>query len=220
MRAGSGEKFGAEYRAEAEEIVEQQPVVIEDSVTDVDYTAFVCGDWGDVRRELHDIDSDSRAGDVQIIAPTVAALGESTGEIASRLDVLQDVCDELRIRSDGEWVRLSVGSSDYESVLRWWTAAGNAGVQLQRAAEKRDVRLWSGVDKDGGRAGIGFEWKEVDGETEWVPADNYDRVCALLEMVMTGELSKNQCAAELDTSPRTITRCIEERPERYGLHLV
>jgi hypothetical protein len=65
-------------------------------------------------------------------------------------------------------------------------------------------------------------WK--DGEI--VPGPNYDEVCATLELVVErmgdpdGEagMSKRKAAAHLETSSRTITRCLEERPERYGLH--
>ena len=48
-------------------------------------------------------------------------------------------------------------------------------------------------------------------------APEYDRVCAVLDMVDAGELSKRKAAERLATSWRSISRALDERPELYGL---
>lgn len=63
-----------------------------------------------------------------------------------------------------------------------------------------------------GPAPLGFE-KENGQLIEGV---NYDTVCAALDMVVKGELSKRQAASELASSRRTINRCLE-RGELYGI---
>ena len=63
-----------------------------------------------------------------------------------------------------------------------------------------------------GPAPLGFE-KE---NGQLIESDNYDTVCATLDMVAKGELSKRQAARELSSSRRTIGRCLE-RNELYGL---
>lgn len=72
--------------------------------------------------------------------------------------------------------------------------------------------------KDGhkwGRAPFGF----VKSDGELTPDENYDQVCATLELVDEGELSKNKAASQLGTSRTTIRRALEDddRRELYGL---
>lgn len=64
-----------------------------------------------------------------------------------------------------------------------------------------------------GPAPLGFE--KDDGEL--VESNVYDRVCATLDMVAKGDLSKRKAASELDTSWPTIRRALDNRPELYGL---
>lgn len=49
-----------------------------------------------------------------------------------------------------------------------------------------------------------------------IEGPRYDTVCATLEMVVKGEISKRQAAKELSSSRRTINRCLE-RNELYGI---
>lgn len=58
-------------------------------------------------------------------------------------------------------------------------------------------------------------FEKDDGEL--VEADDYDRVCATLDMVAKGDLSKRKTADELDTSRPTIRRSLDDRPKLYGL---
>jgi hypothetical protein len=148
-----------------------------------------------------------------ILIPSLASFGSTAGEIAERLAPVGDVASSILVCVNDDWVRVR----DIYGFLFGVKAAGSAGMRLQRETTKDDIRRWASVDKTGGRAGLGFTWVEVGGETEWVPGDDYERVVSVLEMVRDGEMSKRQAAAELDTSPRTITRAIEERPDRYGL---
>jgi len=62
-----------------------------------------------------------------------------------------------------------------------------------------------------GRPPLGFE--KEDGSL--IEGENYDRVCAILDMVAKGNLSKRKAASELDTSRSTITRSLD-RGELYG----
>ncbi|MWV64484.1 resolvase [Halorubrum sp. JWXQ-INN 858] len=58
-----------------------------------------------------------------------------------------------------------------------------------------------GFEKDGGRL---------------IEGSNYDRVCAVLDMVQKEDLSKRKAAMKLDTSRTTVTRALE-RNQLYGL---
>lgn len=56
-----------------------------------------------------------------------------------------------------------------------------------------------------GRPPLGFE--KDDGRL--IEGENYDQVCAVLDMVAKEEMSKRQAAKELDTSRRTIDRALD-----------
>lgn len=104
-------------------------------------------------------------------------------------------------------------SDEFDALLRSLELSDKAAIGRARDATKRDIDRWAGLDYKGGRPGLGFEVE--DGEL--IPNERYDEVCATLELVMEGKMSKRKAAAYLDTSARTVTRCIEDRPARYGL---
>lgn len=204
--------------ASADKILDAgSPAVFPSPHPELDKIVYIYGDSkNNVLRDTHRVAQADSVDARQIVVPSFASLGTTLGEIAGSLESLAGIGAKLTVLRGGERLDYLPGSSELRAVISGFRAAGEEGIQFQREAEKRDLRLWADWDKDGGRAGLGFEW--VDNEL--VPADNYDEVCAVLEMVVSGEMTKSKAAAHLDTSPRTITRCIEERPERYGLHLV
>ncbi|MFC7059175.1 recombinase family protein [Halovenus salina] len=61
-----------------------------------------------------------------------------------------------------------------------------------------------------GRPPLGFE--KDDGRL--IEGENYDRVCAVLDMTQKGNLSKRKAAQDLKTSRTTINRCLD-RMELY-----
>lgn len=63
-----------------------------------------------------------------------------------------------------------------------------------------------------GPAPMGF--RKEDGYL--IEGDDYHNICATLEMVQKGDLSKRKAARELNSSRRTVNRALE-RPELYGL---
>lgn len=82
-----------------------------------------------------------------------------------------------------------------------------------RAREGLQTRMETDDDYSHGRAPLGFI--KDGGHLRQGP--NFDHVCMVLHQVVDGDLSKRKAAKELDTSRRTINRCIDERPELYGL---
>lgn len=185
---------------------------------ELDKVVYVFGDSvDDVLRDVYRVEQRETVDLKQVVIPSLGSLGFDLRTIADNLELLAALDVKISIITDGDRIDFPPGSDKLHGFIDGYRAGAGAGVRLQRAAEKRDVRLWSGIDKDSGRAGLGFEWREVDGDTEWVPASNYDEVCAVLEMVATGEMTKSKAAAHLNTSPRSITRAIKERPRRYGL---
>lgn len=86
------------------------------------------------------------------------------------------------------------------------------GVFAELETEKVQKRTWEGIaarqqddEYHHGRPPLGFEKK--DGRL--IEGENYDQVCAVLEMVAKDELSKRKASGELNTSRTTISRALE-----------
>lgn len=65
-----------------------------------------------------------------------------------------------------------------------------------------------------GPAPLGFE--KYEGSL--IEGDNCHDVCAIIDMVASGDLLKRRAAGRLDTSQTTIRSAIKERSELYGLN--
>lgn len=64
-----------------------------------------------------------------------------------------------------------------------------------------------------GRPPLGFD----NVNAELVPADNYNTVCSVLDLVHRGEMSKRKASKQLDCARATISTAIQDRPELYDL---
>lgn len=173
--------------------------------------------WGesvdDAVRDVHGVlDTVAPA---KVVVPYAPVLGSDVDDIVESFNAISGLepGEITVIVGDREFIDVPTDTGALYGFARGLRLADRVGLAKQRAAERRDIQRWASIDKQGGRAGLGFGW--VDGCL--VPGDNYDEVCATLELVQCGEISKNKAAAHLGTSPRTITRCIEERAARYGL---
>jgi hypothetical protein len=194
------------------------PAEFEAAHPEIDEIVYCMGD--DLGHALCDAHALTERDIIQVIFPYPGDLGDSHEEVSANLDAAARLDAKISIitgPNSGDRIDIHPDDSEMRGVAAALKLADRMGLARQRAAERRDIQRWAGVDKTGGRAGLGFEWVEVDGETEWVPADDYEEVCSCLELVVSGEMSKRQAAAHLSTSPRTISRCIEDRPGRYGL---
>lgn len=185
------------------------------------YIIHVFGtDWNDIITDLWDV-LERPDTDCEILyIDGLQAIGEDLVTVRNRLEELRNVLpSDVRIGlidadpgGSDVWA-FAVGSDEFDALLQSLHFADEAALYGQRAAEKRDINRWARVDYSGGRPGLGFTVE--DGEL--IPGEDYEEVCAVLELVREGKMSKRKAAAHLDTSPRTITRCIVERPDRYGL---
>lgn len=84
----------------------------------------------------------------------------------------------------------------------------------RKRVPKRTAARLEEADNHHGPAPLGFE---KDGDGGLIEADNYDRVCAVLEMVVKGDLSERQAASDLACGRKTVSRLLHNRPEQYGL---
>lgn len=92
------------------------------------------------------------------------------------------------------------------------------GVFAELEARMTRQRIKEGIAAKGdhyhhGPPPLGFEKR--DGEL--YPADNYDQVVTVLEMVAKGNMSQRQAAKELGCGRKTIRRAVDDKSSLYGL---
>lgn len=178
-------------------------------------------DFDEILNDLQSVIDDPETDCEMLVIDGIESIGATHREVRERLTQIRDILSSHGILiafieadpTGSEIHPVDPASDKFDWVLRTLLLSDQASLSRQREAMKQDVACWAGLEYNGGRPGLGF--KTVDGDI--VPGPRYEEVCACLELVAEGEMSKRQAAAHLNTSSRTITRCIEERPERYGL---
>lgn len=173
---------------------------------------------------VHDVRSVVQRDDLNcegLLIDGFDSVGDSAREVRDRLARIGEVLEQYGNRigiidadpSGSDIVTFEPGSDEFDVLLSTLDLTDSAAIARHRKSNKSDIQRWCNIEYNGGRPGLGFETR--DGEL--VPATDYETVCATLDLVRIGEMSKRKAAAHLNTSPRTITRCLEERPKRYGL---
>ena len=197
----------------AKQIVSDESPVFCDSPSSFDMDVY-CFDDESVSDVLSVVRGD-RFELQQVVIPSITSIASDPRAVAERLRELVGIDVDVMLRSGSEssWVRVNAADGEFEALLDGMILTDCYALTKSREATKNDIRRWCDWDMQGGRAPLGFTW--VDGEL--VPSSDYGEVCATLELVLSGEMSKNKAAAHLDTSSRTITRSICERSARYGL---
>jgi len=158
-----------------------------------------------------------RDGDVDaVVTHSVSRISRSIRDLdATAETIVEENETELHIISEGFELVPGEGDPFQRAMFRLLGvfAELEADLAQQRAKEGLAARMNSD-DYTHGPAPLGH-YKE-DGEI--YQDTNYDEVCIALEQIDRGDLSKRQGAKKLDTSRRTINRCIQERRDLYGLN--
>ncbi|AGB31849.1 hypothetical protein C488_06785 [Natrinema pellirubrum DSM 15624] len=151
-----------------------------------------------------------------VVIDKIESLGATAADMEERAARILDShgCDLVLLESG---LHLEAESEAAQAHIRTLAAVDRAGIEIQREATVSDLRARGADLPSGGRAPLGFEWR--DGEL--VTSDQYSRVCSTLELIEaeSGDvgISKGEAARRLDTSHRTINRCLDDRPDLYGL---
>lgn len=147
-----------------------------------------------------------------VIVKSVSRIARSIRDLDRTAERVAEAGAELHIIDEGLVLKPDEDDPYQNALFRL------LGVFAQLEAEIAQQRTREGIaarqqseDYHHGRPPLGFE--KEDGRL--IEAENYDQVCAILEMVVKGGLSKRKAAGELRTSRATINRAIE-RIEIYG----
>ncbi len=155
------------------------------------------------------------AGEVDaVVVHEISRLARSLQDLERTITRVTDEDVEIHFVRDG----LSFGDGKESPMHRLQMQMLGAFAEWQARVKQMNTKegiaaRQANDDYHHGRAPLGFE--KQDGELFEGP--DYDKVCAVLDMVASGELSKRKAAKELETSRRSIGRSLDERPELYGL---
>lgn len=190
---------------------------IEQHFPDAEVDTFTDASTGtDTAREeyLELIDS-VKDGDYDVVViKAISRISRSIRDLDKTVNKLKDNGAALHIIDES--LRITPDSDDPMENAMWQLL----GVFAEFEAEMTKKRIKEGIaarrDNEEyyhGPAPLGFN--KNDGSL--IENDRYDKIVAILEMVIKKQLSKRRAAKELDTSRRTINRAIQERPDLYGL---
>lgn len=166
------------------------------------------------REGYHRVMNAVEAGEVDaIVVKDLSRVARSVRDLMRTVDKVREHGVELHFIDDPVKVRPNDDDPTQELLMQVMAAFAEfeAKITRQRIREGIAARQESD-DYHHGPAPLGFD--KEDGML--IEADDYDRVCAVLEMVQHDELSKRKAAKRLTTSRATIGRALD-RPELYGL---
>lgn len=154
------------------------------------------------------------AGDVDhIVVHEISRLARSLQDLERTVSRITDNDAAVHFVRDG----LSFGDEKEQPMNRLQMQMLGAFAEWQARVKQMNTKegIAARQEEDGyhhGRPPLGFE--KDDGRL--IEGENYDRVCAVLDMVQKKELSKRSASSEIETFRSTISRALE-RSELYGL---
>lgn len=168
------------------------------------------------RRGYRELIEDVEAGEGDaVIVQEISRMARSLQDLERTVERITEAGAEVHFVRDG----LVFGTDKDSPMTRLQMQMLGAFAEWQARVKQMNTREGLAARRDSdeeyhhGPAPIGF-YKE-DGHL--YQAENYHDVCAILDRVVKGELSKRAAADELDSSRATIRRAVEDRPELYGL---
>lgn len=203
------------------QVLDRQTTATEDYVDEhfpnAEVRTFADADTGtDTDREDYQrVMSAAENGEVDVVVvKDMSRIARSVRDLMRTVDRLRDAGVELHFIDDPIDVRPKSDDPTNNLIMTILAAVAEfeAKITRQRIREGIAARQES-EDYQHGPAPIGFE--KDDGIL--VEANDYHRVCAVLEMVQAGGLSQRKGAQRLECGRKTVRRAIRENPELYGL---
>jgi len=168
-------------------------------------------DRGGYRSLLADVE----AGAVDaVVVHEVSRIARSISDLERTAERLRAAGVELHVVSEGLAMRPDEEDPYQRALFQMLGVFGELEAKIKRQNIREGIAARQESEEyRHGPAPLGFE--KDDGRL--VEAGDYQRVTEVLDQVVREEMSKRAAARELDTSRKTITRAVEERPELYGL---
>lgn len=189
---------------------------VADGFPDADVRTIADADTGtDTDRDGYERMMDRvKAGDVRaVVIKDMTRIARSMRDLMRTIDVMREHGTELHFVDDPIEVRPDDNDPTQDLVIQILGAISEFEAKITRQRIREGIAAREEEDDyHHGPAPLGFQ-KESGLLKE---AAGYDRVCAVLDMVQSDELSKRKAAKRLSCARATINRALD-RPELYGL---
>jgi Site-specific recombinases, DNA invertase Pin homologs len=190
---------------------------VADNFADRDVRSYADADTGtDTDREDYQrLMAAAEAGEIDaVVVKEMSRIARSVRDLMETVDRLRDAGVALHFIEDPITVAPDDEDPTQDLMLQVLGAVAEfeAKITQQRVREGIAARQESD-EYHHGPAPLGFN--KNDGVL--VEAPEYERVCAILEMVATDQLSQREASKRLECGRKTIRRAVRDNPELYGL---
>lgn len=159
--------------------------------------------------------ADSKTGYLDaVVVKSISRISRSIRDLEDTVDSLQE--NDVALHIIDESLKIDPDSNDpmQRAMIQLLGVFAELEAKMTRQRIKEGIAAKQETDEyHHGPAPLGFT--KESGKLTRKP--EFDLVVSTLEMVIKDQLSKRAAAEELNTSRKTITRAIEDRPELYGL---
>lgn len=161
---------------------------------------------------------DAEAGDVDaVIVHEVSRIARSISDLEQTVERLRDAGVAVHIVS--ERMVLQPEKEDEDPYQRALFQMLGVFAELDAKIKRQNIRQGIAARQESdeyshGPAPLGFE--KDNGQL--VEANDYHRVCEVLEQVAHEDMSQRQASKELNCTRKTIRNALEKRAELYGLN--
>lgn len=165
------------------------------------------------RSAFQDLLADVDSGEFDaVVAHSISRISRSIRDLDEVVEHIVSSGTELHIISEN--LRMTGADDPYQkAMLQLLGVFAELEAEMTRQRVREGIRMrMENEDYHHGPPPLGFQ--KEDGYL--IEDANFDRVRTVLDLVIDDELSKRKAARELDTSRRTINRCLD-RLELYSL---
>ena len=168
------------------------------------------------RDEYNNLRADINSKDVQAVVTTsVSRVARSIRDLSDFVHACEDNATALYFTRESLEYDPEKNDPYQKAMLQMLGVFAELEAEIIRQRTKEAIRQMRSNGFKWGRAPFGFSKQGGD----LYPTDDWDRICGVLDMVDTGELSQSKGAHLLDTSRTTIKRILQSsgRRELYDL---
>lgn len=149
-----------------------------------------------------------------VVVKDMSRVARSVRDLMRTVDRLRDAGVALHFIDDPIDVRPDDDDPTQDLMLQVLAAVAEFEAKITQRRVREGIAARQESDEYfHGPAPIGF--RKEDGNL--LESTEYDRVCSILDMVDSDEMSQREAARRLDCGPKTIRRAINDNPELYGL---
>ncbi len=165
--------------------------------------------FGELRAKIQEEDVDA------VVTTSVSRVARSIRDLSEFIDLCEQRGTAVHFTRESLYFKPGEEDPYSRAMLQMLGIFAELEAKITQQRTKETIRQMRANGHKWGRAPLGFHKENGN----LYPTEDFDRICAVLELVDKGQLSQNKAASTLKTSRTTIRRAITEtkRRELYNL---